>query len=74
MVAVIIRVALLSLGLGIVEIGLGGGIVEGSLAAWALVLLVGLPLIVAGSAGFMTPMFGGLARAGRESGEDSTDA
>ena len=72
--AVVVRIALLALGLGVVEIGLGGGIVEGSLVAWALVLLVGLPLIVAGSAGFMAPMFGGPAPVRRQSREDSIHA
>ncbi len=50
---------LLAAGLGSVEVGLGSALVEGTLAAWALVLLVGLPLIVAGSVGFMAPLLGG---------------
>ena len=59
MAAVVFRLILLAVGLGVVEIGLGSGLVEGSLAGWALVLLVGLPLVVAGSAGFMVPLLGG---------------
>jgi hypothetical protein len=74
MPAVIFRIVLLALGLGAVEIGLGAGVVEGSTAGWALVLLVGLPLVVAGSAGFMAPMFGGSVRGPRRSREDSTHA
>ncbi|HLA16248.1 MAG TPA: hypothetical protein VJZ72_05055 [Candidatus Limnocylindrales bacterium] len=67
MAAVLFRVALLAAGMGAVEIGLGGALVEGSLAGWALVLLVGVPLIVAGSAGFMVPLLGGRQRKGRSS-------
>ena len=58
MTAVIFRLALLAGGMGAVEIGLGGALVEGSPTGWALTLLVGLPLIVAGSAGFMAPLLG----------------
>ena len=73
MAAVVVRIELLALGLGAVEIGLGSA-VNGSLVAWALVLLVGLPLIAAGSAGFMAPMFGGPAQVRRQSREDSIHA
>ena len=59
MVAVLFRLGLLAVGMGAVEIGLGSALVEGILAGWALVLFVGLPLIVAGSAGFMVPLLGG---------------
>lgn len=68
MTDVLLRLILLAAGLGAVEIGLGSALVNGSLASWALVLLVGLPLIVAGSAGFMTPLLGGAKQKG------STDA
>ena len=68
MAAILFRLALLAGGMAAVEIGLGGGLVEGSLAGWGLVLLVGLPLIVAGSAGFMAPLLGG------EKQKGSTDA
>ena len=59
MAAVVFRLALLAAGMGAVEIGLGEALVRGSLVGWALVLLVGLPLIVAGTAGFMAPLLGG---------------
>ena len=69
MAAVLLRLALLAAGMGAVEIGLGSGLVEGSLAGWALVLLVGLPLVIAGSAGFMVPLLGSRTKKGA-----STDA
>lgn len=68
MTVVVFRLGLLAAGLGAVEIGLGDALVRGSAAGWALVLLVGLPLIVAGSAGFMAPLLGGRHQKG------STDA
>lgn len=68
MAAVVLRLALLAAGMGAVEIGLGDALVRGSLLGWALVFLVGLPLIVAGSAGFMAPMLSGSNKKG------STDA
>ncbi len=69
MAAVLFRLLVLAAGLGAVEIGLASALVEGSLVGWALVLIVGLPLIVAGSAGFMVPLLGGAKQKGR-----STDA
>ncbi|MBF6606309.1 MAG: hypothetical protein IVW53_12075 [Chloroflexi bacterium] len=68
MAAVVFRLALLTIGMGAVEIGLGSALVEHSLTGWALVLLIGLPAIVAGSAGFIGPLLG----RGRQKG--STDA
>ena len=68
MAAIVFRLGLLALGMGAVEIGLGDALVRGSLAGWALVLLIGIPLIVAGSAGFMAPLLGGSNQKG------STDA
>jgi hypothetical protein len=65
--AVLFRILLLAFGLAVVEIGLGSALVEGSLAAWGLVLLIGLPMIVAGSAGFMVPLLGGGHEKGRPS-------
>ena len=59
MAALLFRVTLLALGLGIIEINLGAALFEGSLVHWATVVLVGLPLIVAGSAGFIGPLLGG---------------
>lgn len=67
MAAVLFRLLLLAVGMGAVEIGLGGVLVEGSLASWALILVVGLPLIVAGSAGFMAPLLGGPQQKGTSS-------
>lgn len=58
MMAVLFRLALLAVGLGVTEIGLGGAL-AGSVWSWVLILLVGLPLIVAGSAGFMVSLYGG---------------
>lgn len=59
MIAVLFRVALLTVGLAVTEVGLGSALVKGSPASWGLVLLVGLPLLVAGSAGFIGPLLGG---------------
>jgi len=64
MAALLFRVGLLALGMGIVEIGLGDALTRGSPISWALVLLVGIPLIVAGTAGFMAPLLGGPDRKG----------
>ena len=64
MAAIIFRLALLTAGMAAVEIGLGGALVEGSLAGWVLVLVVGLPLIIAGSAGFIAPLLGGAKQKG----------
>ena len=68
MAAMLFRLALLAIGMGAVEIGLGDALTTGSPGAWALVLLVGLPLIVAGSASFMAPLLG------RSKQKGSTDA
>lgn len=59
MTAVAFRLGVLALGMGTVESGLGDELAKGSLLGWAIVLLVGLPLIVAGSVGFMAPLLGG---------------
>jgi len=68
MAAVLLRLTFLAVGLGAVEIGLGSGLVEGSLLGWALVFVVGLPLIVGGSAGFIGPLLGGPKRKGSTDG------
>ena len=68
MAAVLFRVSLLALGMGIIEISLGGAIWQGSIVGWAMVILIGLPLVVAGSAGFIGPLLGGPQQKG------STDA
>lgn len=59
MAGVLVRLVMLAAGMGAVEIGLGEALVRGSVLGWALVLVIGLPLIVAGSAGFMAPLLGG---------------
>ena len=69
MAAILLRLALLTVGMAAVETGLGDALVERSVGAWGLVLLIGLPMIIAGSAGFMAPLLG----AARQKGT-STDA
>jgi hypothetical protein len=64
MIAVAFRLGLLAAGMAAVEIGLRSALVEGSVGSWALVLLIGLPMIVAGSAGFMVPLLGGARQKG----------
>ena len=64
MLAVLFRLGLLAIGMGATDIGLGPALIEGSLAGWLLVLVVGLPLIVSGSAGFMMPLLGGFTAKG----------
>lgn len=64
MIAIVFRLLLLTAGMAAVEVGLGSALVEGSIAAWALALLVGLPLVVAGTAGFMVPLLGGAREKG----------
>lgn len=59
MIAILFRLGLLTVGLAAVEIGLGEGLIRGSLGGWAVALIVGLPLIVAGSAGFIVPLLSG---------------
>lgn len=58
MAAIVVRLLLLAAGLGVTEIGLGSALVRGALSDWALVL-TGLVVIVAGSAGFMVTLLGG---------------
>lgn len=62
MPALFFRLALLIAGMGITEITLGDALIRGSLVSWAVLLLVGLPLIVAGSASVMVPLFGARER------------
>ena len=64
MIAILFRIGLLAVGFAAVELGLPPALVDGSLGGWLLVLLVGLPLIVAGSAGFIGPLLGGAVRKG----------
>ena len=66
MSAVLFRLLLLALGMGLLEIGLDDAVGRGSLAGWGMVLLVGLPLILGGTAGFIGPLLG----AGRSGGKE----
>ena len=63
MIAILFRVALLTVGLAAVELGLVPALATGSVGGWALVL-VGLPLIVAGSASFIGPLLGATSKGG----------
>lgn len=64
MAAIVFRLILLALGLGITEIGLSAAI-GGSAVGWAEVFLIGLPLVVGGSAWFMVPLLEGRQQKGR---------
>lgn len=59
MAAIVFRLGLLTGGMAAVEIGLGSALAEGSVVGWALVLLIGLPMLIAGSAGFIVPLLSG---------------
>lgn len=63
MIAILFRVALLTVGFAAVELGLVPALAADSVGGWALVLL-GLPLIVAGSAGFIGPLLGTTSKGG----------
>ena len=67
MAAVVLRLVLLATGLGVTEMGLANALAESSPGGWALALVIGLPLIITGSAGFMVTLLGG----GRQKGTDS---
>lgn len=58
MARLLVRLAALAGGLGLTEIGLGSALADGAAAGWLLVL-IGMALIVVGSAGFMVALFGG---------------
>ncbi len=62
--SVLLRLMLLTLGLAAAEIGLGAALAQASPGGWALVLVAGIPLVVAGSAGFMAPILGGRSAKG----------
>jgi hypothetical protein len=64
---ILVRIALVALGMGMIEIGLTDALGQGSLTAWALVIVGGFPLIL-GTAGFMGPLLGA-----RRDGEDGRD-
>ncbi len=56
--ALLLRLALLALGMGLIEIGLTDALGTGSLAGWGLVLLGGFPLVLVGTAGVIGPLIG----------------
>jgi len=58
MARLLFRIILLAIGLGAVEIGLVGAVGSGAPLGW-LTVVIGLLLIVAGSAEFMVPLLGG---------------
>ena len=66
MAAILFRLGLLTGGMAAVEIGLGTALLGGSMVGWALVLLIGLPLLIAGSAGFMVPLLEGASEKGSD--------
>lgn len=53
---VLFRLIVLTVGMGLVEIGLTDALGKGSSAGWGLALLAGLPLVLAGTAGFIGPL------------------
>ncbi|HEX7949586.1 MAG TPA: hypothetical protein VF494_04485 [Candidatus Limnocylindrales bacterium] len=64
--ALVVRLASLTLGLGLTEIGLGDALFRGLATGW-LMLAVGLLMIVAGTAGFIGPLLAsGQATKGRD--------
>jgi len=65
MVLLIVRLALLALGMGLIEIGLGNVFQQTSPIGW-LPLVIGLLFLLAGSAGFMGALFG----SGREKSKE----
>ena len=67
--AILLRLALLALGMGLIEIGLTDALGQGSLAGWGLVLLGGFPLVLLGTAGFVGPLVG----AERSRGDSDND-
>ena len=63
MMAILFRIGLLTLGFAAVELALPPALSTGSARDWALTAL-GLVLVVAGSAGFIGPLLGGVVRKG----------
>lgn len=59
MTALLVRILLLTVGLAAVEIGLGTALRTSDAASWLLVLVVGVPSLIAGSFGFIGPLLGG---------------
>jgi len=58
MAAILFRLILIALGLGLIETGLIGALAAGSVAGW-VTILIGMILLVAGSAGWMGALLGG---------------
>lgn len=58
MSGLVVRLILLTIGLGVTEIALTGVFNPGGLADWLLLLIVGLPLLVGGTLGFLAPILG----------------
>ena len=56
MAALLFRLALITVAFAVIEMSLGAVLVDGSLGDWAL-LGLGSALLIAGTAGFMRPMF-----------------
>ena len=56
--AILLRLVILALGMGLTEIGLTDALGRGALFGWGLVVLGGLPLGLAGTAGFIGPIVG----------------
>jgi hypothetical protein len=67
--AVLLRLLLLALGMGFIEIGLTDALGGGSLVGWGLVFLGGFPLVLAGTAGIIGPLIG-IRRDGGGGGHD----
>ena len=65
MAALLFRLVLLALGLGLVETGLLDGLVRGSAIGW-LMIGGGLVLLLAGGAGFMGPLLAGKGKEPRQ--------
>jgi hypothetical protein len=63
--AILLRLVVLALGMGLTEIGLTDALGRGEPFGWGLALLGGLPLVLAGTATFIGPIFG----ARRDSGD-----
>ncbi len=63
--AILFRLAILALGMGLIETGLTDALGRGALSGWGLVMLGGVPLVLAGTAGYIGPLIG----AGRERGD-----
>ena len=63
MTALLVRILLLTLGFAAVELGLPPALAMGSIGDWAITV-IGLLLVIAGSAGFIGPLLGGAVRKG----------